>query len=152
MAAQRGLQGSLFGYNRQGVEDRIRELEDLMEEKQNRMLDLRDENERLNRELEAYQKREREVAQSLIEAHARADAILHEAQMKAEEELKKSHQMLRQLEAMASNRRQALEELARQAEGYANDFMEMLDEQSHTLELLETPVPELEKLMGRKSA
>lgn len=146
------LQGSLFGYSRGEVNKRLSEMEDLLETKQLRISQLREENERLRLELETFHAREKEVAQALIEAHARADVILQEAHAQAEDELKRSHQMLRQLEAMASNRKAALEELVHQAEGYAKDFREMLEEQNHTLELLETPVPSLERLMVKKSA
>jgi len=152
MSTQRNLSAALFGYNRSRVQARMAEWEEICEEKQKRVLDLRDENEALKEEVGRLRAREKEVSQALIEAHARADDIIREAQAKAEEELRKSHQLLRQLEAMAGNRRSALEELARQAQGYAREFAEMLDEQDHTLELLENPVPELDKLMGRKSA
>jgi len=145
-------QGSLFGYSRRAVASRFEAYEALLEEKQRRMLDLRDENIALKEELERYRLREREISEALIDARARADEILEGARRQAGEELDRSHKLVRQLEAMASNRKSALAELARQAEEYARDFIEQLDGQAHNLELLEGPVPELEKLTGRRSA
>jgi dsDNA-specific endonuclease/ATPase MutS2 len=86
--------------SRRGQKNRLREQRDQFEnalrEKQERLLELRDECLQLRHQLETYQSMEKQIAGALVEAKAQANRILEAAREQAQQELEEARSQAQQ--------------------------------------------------------
>lgn len=86
--------------SRRGQKNRLREQRDQFEnalrEKQERLLELRDECLQLRHQLESYQSMEKQIAGALVEAKAQANRIMEAAREQAQQELEESREQAQQ--------------------------------------------------------
>ena len=116
------------GYNKKQVLRHLKEqkedAEQAMEAKQERLIELRNENLGLKKELERLRGQERDIADALVEAQVQARIILMEAREKGLAEQRKKAEELARLDALIAARREKLKDMAGRVQNMALMFKE----------------------------
>jgi len=98
--------------------------EQALRDKQERLLELRDENTHLKEQLEEYRTMERQIASALIDAKAQAARILQNAQTQAAEEMARARAEALRVRQQAARQEKALEKLQAEARVLAGETLE----------------------------
>ena len=98
--------------------------EQALRDKQERLLELRDENTHLKEQLEEYRSVEKQIASALIDAKAQAARIVQDAQTQAAEELARARGEALRVRQQAARQEKALEKLQEEARALAGETLE----------------------------
>lgn len=124
---KQGFRRKFMGYSVRQVQEalraRKREEEQVLEEKQARLTELRDENLALKKELEYWRSREQDVSAALLDAQSQARQILEQARESADREEAAARKQVSDLRIAAAENRRALEQVASDVMNLANDFV-----------------------------
>ena len=138
---KKAFRRKLMGYSAKQVQEAMKaqkkQEEEALEEKQTRLLELRDENLQLKKELEYFRSREQDVAAALLEAQSQARQMMEQAREAATREQERVRGQVGDLRTVAAENRKALEQVAADVMDLANDFVAHVAACSQQLKKLE---------------
>jgi cell division septum initiation protein DivIVA len=129
---QKDFRKSLFGYSRRQVREFITRLncehEIALASRNDRFMELRDQNNIMKAELAGYRSKEQEISSVLIKARAVAQEIVLEGEQNAVTEKARLMEEIKQLDRLAQALYQKLEEATEQAADTVRGFEQELNE------------------------